>query len=396
VIEQLEHHLRSIRCLVGAVEPSALGPADARRLLELATALERLGGGLKLAVTPKALQGAPWGEEGYHSEAAWLASQLRSSVPQAVTVKQHAASLERLPATARAALRGSLSSTEVAAIAGAADTEVGPDPHLEENLLEAASTMEVHELLRYARAQARVARDNDPGQREHMSARRYLNFWSDAEGMVRLSGALLPEDGMEVVGAVRSMAEHLASEARRAGEQTPPAQALWADALVALVRGDMRRATFLGPQAELAPRAKLVLLVNLESLRRGAMDDDECCEVPGVGPVPLKVAESLLGDALLTMVIRDGVDVRTVVHQGRLVPAHVRSALEVRDRCCVVPGCRVELGLEIDHWQVPFAQGGPSALWNLCRLCKLHHRMKTYDGYVLSGGPDKWEWQPPT
>jgi 5-methylcytosine-specific restriction endonuclease McrA len=55
----------------------------------------------------------------------------------------------------------------------------------------------------------------------------------------------------------------------------------------------------------------------------------------------------------------------------------------------------VAINLEIDHWQVPYIEGGPSELWNLCRLCRHHHRLKTFDGYRLRGGPGKWEWLPP-
>lgn len=391
MIEELRGHVEAMRGLVGEIEPAAVAPDDACRLLEVANAIERLGTGLKLAVTPRALAAAPWAEEGYRNEASWLAEQLRSSVPQAIRLKESAEALQHLPAIAGAASSGALSSTEVSALARAA----AADPALEDDLLDAAGSLPVHELLRYAKGRAQASHQRDPEHRSSMSAKRYLNFWSDDEGLLRLSGAVLPEDGMDVVGAVRSMAQHLASEARRSGEQPPAENALAADALVALVRGDKRWATFDGPGAELAPRANLNMIVNVESLRRGEVCPGEECYVPGVGPVPLKVLESLLGDAHIKTVIMDGVDVRTVTHHGRAVPAHVETALEVRDPQCVVPGCRVELGLEIDHWQIPFAEGGPTALWNLCRLCKTHHRMKTYDGFVLSGGPGKWEWRPP-
>jgi hypothetical protein len=103
----------------------------------------------------------------------------------------------------------------------------------------------------------------------------------------------------------------------------------------------------------------------------------------------------VMGDAMARLVISDGVDVTTVCHLGRTVPAHVETALEARDRTCAVPGCEVSLSLEIDHWQVPFARGGLTVLWNLVRLCRFHHQMKTYGGYRLRGGPGHWEWMPP-
>lgn len=387
MIESLEAHVEAVRGLVVAMEPASLAPAEARQLLELAGAIERLGTALKLAVTPRALVGAPWGEEGFRSPSAWLAEQLRTSQPQAVVVMDTAQELEQLPALAEAVRAGSLSGTEAAAVCHAASA----DPVMEADLLEAAQSMAVHELLRYSRICAQAAHERQPGHRARMTDKRYLNAWSDAEGMFRFSAALLPEDGMHLLGQVRSMAAHLGSEARRAGE-SPSDKALAADALVALVLGDRRWATFSGPHVELAPRADLVLVMELSQLEAGG---GPRCHLAGVGSVPCKAVESVLGEGLLATVVKDGVDVVHVTHHGRFVPAHLRTALEVRDPRCVVPECEAEVGLEIDHWQIPFAQGGATALWNLCRICSTHHRMKTYDGYVLAGGPGKWEWRPP-
>jgi len=146
----------------------------------------------------------------------------------------------------------------------------------------------------------------------------------------------------------------------------PESQAAYeADALVALVTGDYRLATFHGQVGGRQRSANVVYHVNLEALRRGRLEAGEVCEVPGVGPVPLATIENVVGDALAKLVIGNGVDVTTVCHLGRTVPAHVETALEARDRACVVPGCDVTLSLEIDHWKVPFAAGGPTALWNL-------------------------------
>ena len=142
------------------------------------------------------------------------------------------------------------------------------------------------------------------------------------------------------------------------------------------------------------PRATVICRVDLQALRRGSLGPGESCEIPGVGPVPLAVARELIGDCFLKFVISDGVDIRTVVHYGRVIPAHLKTALQFRDRCCVVPGCGRTFGLEYDHL-VEFAKGGPTSLDNLARLCGPHHGMKTHKGYRLSGGPGHWAWQAP-
>ncbi|MGY1884200.1 HNH endonuclease [Blastococcus sp. SYSU DS0753] len=55
-----------------------------------------------------------------------------------------------------------------------------------------------------------------------------------------------------------------------------------------------------------------------------------------------------------------------------------RRFLHVRDRHCRMPGCRRRAGrCDIDHG-VAHADGGPTDCWNLCCLCRRHHRIKTF------------------
>jgi hypothetical protein len=55
-----------------------------------------------------------------------------------------------------------------------------------------------------------------------------------------------------------------------------------------------------------------------------------------------------------------------------------RRLVTARDRHCRMPGCRRRPGrYDIDHGQA-FAAGGPTACWNLCCLCRRHHRIKTF------------------
>jgi len=89
-----------------------------------------------------------------------------------------------------------------------------------------------------------------------------------------------------------------------------------------------------------------------------------------------------------------GSNVTAVAHLGRTIPARLRTALEARDPTCVVPGCDVRQGLEIDH-RVPFAQGGPSTMHNLARLCRWHHYLKSHHRYRLGGAPGRWTWTGP-
>jgi hypothetical protein len=102
-----------------------------------------------------------------------------------------------------------------------------------------------------------------------------------------------------------------------------------------------------------------------------------------------------MGDALCELVITNGIDVTTITKMGRAIPATLRRALDERDATCVVPGCDAVTGLEIDHRIVEVRDNGPTAMWNLAKLCGHHHDLRHHGGFTLAGGPGNWQWIPP-
>jgi hypothetical protein len=131
------------------------------------------------------------------------------------------------------------------------------------------------------------------------------------------------------------------------------------------------------------PPATVIVRVDLAALRRGRALPGELCELDGHGPVPVPVAAGLADDSFLCLVFTEAGDIKAVSHRGRTINQHLRTGLVFRDRCCVVPRCGVAYGLEIDH-VVPMEEGGLTRLDNLALLCHHHHRMKTYDGWILA------------
>ncbi len=121
--------------------------------------------------------------------------------------------------------------------------------------------------------------------------------------------------------------------------------------------------------------ATIVVRVDHRAFARGDTRPGEVCEVVGVGPVPVAVAQRLADDAIMKALITDGTDVRSISHLGRTIPARLRSALEELQPECVIAGCHVDRHLEIDH-NTPVEEGGPTALWNLNRVCHHHHDEK--------------------
>ena len=129
------------------------------------------------------------------------------------------------------------------------------------------------------------------------------------------------------------------------------------------------------------------------------MEPGERCEIDGQGTIPVAMARSLTNDCYLRLVFHRAGDIKAISHQGRTINAPLRTALVYRDRTCVVPGCLVPYGLEIDHIR-PMAEGGPTELDNLALLCHHHHFLKTFEGWTLTKtGPDDqgsptWSFDP--
>jgi hypothetical protein len=146
------------------------------------------------------------------------------------------------------------------------------------------------------------------------------------------------------------------------------------------------------PERDPAPK-ELILDINLEALRRGCINPGETCNIRGVGQVPVEVARQWVDDAFIKAVIRDGSDVKRVVHHGRHIPAHVKTALDLLDTTCSVPGCS-NPRMEYDH-KKRHTDGGGCSTGNLRPLCVHHHRQRTHDGYELVGPHGDRRWVDP-
>jgi hypothetical protein len=140
--------------------------------------------------------------------------------------------------------------------------------------------------------------------------------------------------------------------------------------------------------------AQVIVRIDHAALVRGYRHADECCEIDGIGLVPVATVRAMTADAYLAAVVTDGTDIRSVVHLGRTPTALQRTALIARDPECVVPGCHVRHGLEIDHVE-EWAATKITRIDSLARLCHYHHGQKTYEGWQLQGPPGRWQWHPP-
>jgi hypothetical protein len=101
------------------------------------------------------------------------------------------------------------------------------------------------------------------------------------------------------------------------------------------------------------------------------------CDIPGTGNVDPEWVRSIIGDAFLTFLVKDGVNITTVAHAGRSIPTHLRTALQAGGYRCCVDGCTASAWLEADHSDIDYAKGGVLSWANTDWLCKTHHRQKT-------------------
>lgn len=414
--------------------------ADARRLTELWARAQRIAEGAKLLAAHRAKECAAWKPSGERSAAAWLARLSGCGVGEASRDLEGIGQIAEQPEVTDAVVSGEVSvdaGAEVARTANQASVPAG-------NLLQQARTSP----LAATRASCRQARgdasaEDEAARLRRIHARRYLRCWTDEEGAGRLEGRFTPDAYAEIRAALSPFANQVFDEHRLAGIHERHECRL-ADALVLLARAavdpssaspdtppappdpseppgppdggdpsggpDPTGSAPAGPAHPAGsgdgptgpatrrrrPKAPATIIVRVDhaALVRGWREGGECCEIDGVGPVPVATVQAMMSDAFLAAVVTDGIDVRRVVHLGRQPTKAMETALIVRDPTCVVPGCNVRTGLEIDHVD-GWAATGVTRLDTLARLCHLHHAQKTYQGAHLHGPPGHWVWTPP-
>jgi len=148
---------------------------------------------------------------------------------------------------------------------------------------------------------------------------------------------------------------------------------------------------FVGSHHGVAPHVTLTVDLNLMSNELGGR-----LHIPGMESsttVCTQTAQRMLCDSGVTAVVMDGEtrspaspqdiaarllsESRRVLWVGRehrTVPPRLRRALEVRDRHCAYPDCRVDVSRCHAHHVVEWEHGGLTDLDNCILLCQRHHR----------------------
>lgn len=226
-------------------------------------------------------------------------------------------------------------------------------------------------------------RDLADRQRRARNARTF----ADDLGMVNLQLRMQPHIGTPLVAKAEAEAQRLmaaakaaakahAADSRTGGDEPPviePFERYLADAFAQMLAGNGKSRT---------TRPELVVLVSHEVAKRGWNDvrKGEVCKIPGIGPVPPKVARQIADDAFLNGVFFDGKDLRHFKRWSRSTPVEVKVALELGDPPdldgvkCVDCGSRFRP--ESDH-DLPIAALGPTSTKNNRWRCHRCHLAKT-------------------
>jgi hypothetical protein len=106
-------------------------------------------------------------------------------------------------------------------------------------------------------------------------------------------------------------------------------------------------------------------------------------EIEGATAVPRSVAERLICDARVQVIVEDdaGDVVRASAARREPAPWMVRQ-LRYRDRGCRFPGCGTKAFTQAHHvrW---WSRGGPTDLDNLVLVCSFHHRLVHEHGWAI-------------
>jgi hypothetical protein len=298
-------------------------------------------------------------EECCMSTAQWLAWRLGIDPVTAREKVRVAVALGKLPKTSTVMATGALSYSKVRAMTRVAT------PDNEAVLLEVALHGTTVQLQRFIFTFERVDRGLRMG---NISARerRYLDSYTDNDGMVVIRARLTAEAGALFRKALEMAEDELTAERHAAHAPAEAPYLRQADALERMAA----RALSSGGCGKPAERYQVVL-------RRQA--DSGLTSTSTGAIVPPTTADQLACDAtVVEMTVGPKGEPLDVGRARRTVTAAQHRALQERDGCCCFPGCDNHRWAEGHHLKF-WIHGGTTSVDNLCHLC-WHHHKALHDG----------------
>ena len=371
----------------------AMGDAELLdRTRELIRARNRLDAELARTVRRADVTSAPE-RDGLTSMKTWLRSHGRLSGRAVAQLVGAGRALEFLPALERAFAAGEVTAEQVTVIAPitapqrleqAAEQQV--DVAQIEATLVGVAAERPHRNLQQAVGHYLALLDPD-GTEPDPTEERALTLAQHPDGSFTLTGALDPLGGEKVATALES----IAAAGRCAGDTRTRAQRL-GDALVQLC--DLALAS---GQLPLLRTVKPHLIVTIDHADLAQPGTSPGAASTGMGAT-LSAARArwVACDANVTRIVLDPDGLPLDVGRSqRVVPPHLRKAVERRDRSCVFAGCQAPAWFCYVHHLIEWINGGETSLDNSALLCERHHT-KVHHGFRVERQPDgRWRtWRP--
>ena len=339
------------------------------------------------------------GEHGFRSCAHWLSWRTGLALGAAREKVRVARALEAVPRISEAMRKGEISYSKVRALTRVAT------PENEAELVEFALSGTAAHVEKLMRAWRRVDRLEAMEQGDQLHEHRYLQSYTDEDGMLVVRARLSPEVGAVFRKALEAATEELYQRSRESDGpcfSEVPAEQRRADALELLAESALEGGLDPGTAGD---RFQVVVHVQgeaREDVPRLDSETDEVARVEGGGPGSAEIKETVSMGGVLDdgESVPAGTSRRLSCNSSRVVMTHARNGsvlnvgrktravhpalrrvLHHRDGGCRFPGCGLNRcdAHHIQHW----ADGGKTQLENLLLLCRHHHRALHEGGFSV-------------
>ena len=326
--------------------------------------------------------------DGLASMRSWLRGHLRLSAREAARLVSNGRALEQLPVVASAFAAGAVTAEQVAVVAPVAAVEVqaeavgqGIDLREVDATLARVATTQVHAALGKVVQHFLACLDPDGPEPDPTEGRR-LSIARHDDGSVSGRFELDAVGGEKVCAVLESMlqASRPAGDLRTRSQQLGDALVQWADNTLAA--------------------GSLPILRTVKPHVFVRIDLDDLVD-PTSGPGTARTwfgaqisaarARWLACDGNVSRVVfgPDGYSL-DLGRTHRVVPPHLRKAVELRDEHCVFAGCDAPSYWCDVHHLIHWVDGGETDLENSALLCERHHT-KVHHGFRVERQPDgRW------
>jgi hypothetical protein len=307
--------------------------------------------------------------EGHTSMTAFLKDRCRMSAARAKRAVSLSHHLPSLPFVGKALETDDLSFDQARVFTHVADYLADELASAEVMLVNAASPLSVADTRRLVEYwKAAVDGPGCEATSEELEERRYLFASRTLQGMVKVDGLFDPVNGDLILTALD------AAMAPPAGDDPRTTRQRRADALAEIARSFLDSG-----QASGTEKPHVVVLTDLDALQGHGGGTHET--INGHVLTPEQVRRYACDCTISRVVFGPGSEPIDIGRATRTVPAAMRRALNVRDRHCQHPsGCDRPARWCDAHHKRHWADGGPTALWNLILLCRYHHTLEHQTG----------------